>query len=189
MIELLISTALVATAYVVVLGPGSALGQKSRKAKCVQQLEQMHQALSLYAAEHDGAFPSVPGATTAEAPLSLLVPLYTSDTSVFICPGTGRGALPAGQPFADRKISYAYSSGLRREAAPGAILVADALTDTLGKREGEALFSTQGSGPGSNHRRYGGNVLFVDGHVETFPATAPRELRPPAGAALLNPKP
>jgi len=189
LVELLISTALVMIFYAVALGAGSKYGQTRRKAACAVNLAQMHLALSLFAAEHDGAFPVLAGATTSEAPLSDLVPRYTTDTSIFLCPGGRHWGLPAAQPFADRRISYSYYMGLTREASAEVPLVSDAQTDTHGKRQGDPLFSASGAAPGNNHRGFGGNVLFVDGHVETCAAVATRELAIPTGAILLNPKP
>lgn len=188
-IELLISTAIVGICYTTLLGPGSALGQSQRKAACARQLSQLHQCLVLFAAEHDGAFPAVAGATTSEAPLSQLVPLYTTDTSLFICPGSKDAALPGAEPFAGLRISYGYYMGLKRDATSSTPLISDAQAGTGAKETGEELFSATGSAPGNKHRRYGGNVLFVDGQVETFKAAAPRAFPLPAGTALLNPKP
>ncbi len=187
LVELLVVMALVLIMYAAMYGPGSASGQAKRRAQCARQLQQMHQLLTLFAGEHDGAFPTATG-PTSEAALSQLVPLYTTDTSVFICPGSGHAALPGAQPFADRRCSYAYCAGLKRDADPAALLVADALSNTRAKLEGDTLFSTSGSAPGNNHRTSGGHVLFVDGHVEAFGPVASRAFPLPPGSVLLNPK-
>jgi prepilin-type processing-associated H-X9-DG protein len=188
LIVLLVSMAIIMLLYFVMLGSGSKAGQARGKAACAANLAQMQAILSLFAAEHDGVFPIVASATTSEAPLSELVPHYTSDTSIFICPGSKTSALPGAQPFADRRISYAYYMGLRRDSPAETPLVSDAQIDTHPKRGGDALFSVNGKAPGNNHRAYGGSVLFVDGHVETGGAVATRDLAIPAGVVLLNPK-
>jgi prepilin-type processing-associated H-X9-DG protein len=188
-IELMITMVIACMLYMAMCGPNSPAGRAKRRAQCARQLEQMHSVLALYAAEHDGVFPAVEGASSSEAPLSQLVPLYTTDTSIFICPASGHSALPGAQPFADRRISYAYVTGLKRDADPGVLLVSDAQVNTLPKTQNEPLFSTSGSAPGNNHRTAGGNMLFVDGHVETPGALAPRALPVPEGATLLNPRP
>ena len=187
-IELLISTTMVIILYVVSFGAGSKFGQTRRKATCASHLRQMQMALSLYATEHNGTYPVQAGATSSEAPLSELVPRYTSDTSLFICPGSKHRALPGAQPFADRHISYAYYMGVRHDAEAGTPLISDAQVNPSAKHRGDPLFSASGSAPGNNHRRYGGSVLFVDGHVETGDAAATRDLPIPAGVVLLNPK-
>ena len=189
LVELVVSTALVLIFYAVAFGAGSKYGQTRRKAACAANLGQMQMALSLFAAEHNGAFPTLGGATSSEAPLSELVPQYTTDTSIFICPGGKDSSLPGAQPFANRRISYAYYMGLNRDSSPDAPLVSDAQVDAHPKRMGEPLFSATGKAPGNNHRAYGGNVLFVDGHVETGGASALRDLNIPNGAVLLNPRP
>ena len=188
LVELLVVMAIVLVLYATMYGPSSASGQAKRRAQCAQQLQQMHMMLTLFAGEHDGAFPTARG-STSEGALSQLVPLYTTATSVFICPGSGDSALPGAQPFADRRISYAYCAGLKRDADPAAMLVADALANTRAKLSGDTLFSTTGAAPGSNHRTSGGNILFVDGHVEMHGPIAPHALPIPPGATLLNPKP
>lgn len=188
-IELLVCTALVGVAYLMLLGPGSAIGQSRSKEQCLEQLRKMHQSLSLYAAEHAGRFPVVAGATSSEPALSELVPLYTTDTSIFICPGSKDTALPGAQPFASGRISYAYYMGLTSASPGDSPLVSDAQATTSDKDQGEPLFSPDGRGPGNKHRKYGGNVLFVDGHAESFGPIAPRSLPVPARSTLLNPKP
>jgi prepilin-type processing-associated H-X9-DG protein len=180
--------ALVTVLYALAYGPGSAALQTRKREQCVEQLKQMHSVLQLYASDHEGAFPEADG-PTSESALSRLVPSCTTDTSVFICPGSGLAALPAAKPFADRRISYAYCAGLKRDSDPGALLVADRLANPRLVLKGDALFSLSGTGAGSNHRKLGGNLLFVDGHVETAPAIAERPVSIPAGATLLNPKP
>jgi prepilin-type processing-associated H-X9-DG protein len=189
LLELLVSMAIILVLYVTILGPGSKFGQARRKAACAVNLAQMHMSLSLFAAEHDGAYPVVTGAANSEAPLSKLVPQYTTDTTIFICPGSSDASLPGAQPFAERRISYAYYMGLKRDASPETPLVSDEQCDTQPKRKGDPLFSFTGKLPGHNHRGYGGNVLFVDGHVETGEALATRDLSISPGVVLLNPQP
>jgi prepilin-type N-terminal cleavage/methylation domain-containing protein/prepilin-type processing-associated H-X9-DG protein len=190
LLELLIVMALVTCGYAFMFGPHTAWSQGRARFRCAQQLQQMHAALTLFAAEHEGAFPSPDGALTSEPALSQLVPLYTTDTAVFICPGSGHSALPGAQPFADRRCSYAYVAGLKSTAAPDQPLVSDARAGTGATAAGEPLFSTSGKAPGANHRAFGGSVLYVDGHVETQDGPlAARDFPIPAGARLLNPKP
>ncbi|MES2568627.1 MAG: prepilin-type N-terminal cleavage/methylation domain-containing protein [Verrucomicrobiota bacterium] len=188
-IELLVSATLCLIFYLLVLGPSSNIGQRKSKAACARNLQQSSLALTLYAQEHDGAYPAVPGATSSEEPLSLLVPLYTTDTSLFICPGSRDSSLPSAQPFAHAKISYAYYMGLKKEAGAEVPLLSDAQVHTGAKAAGTPLFSASGSAPGHNHRKYGGNILFADGHVETTSGMTPRELPLLPGVTLLNPKP
>jgi prepilin-type N-terminal cleavage/methylation domain-containing protein/prepilin-type processing-associated H-X9-DG protein len=190
LVELLIVMALVTCAYAFMFGPGTAWSQGRAKTRCAQQLQQMHAALALFAAEHDGNFPAPAAARTSEPALSLLVPLYTTDTSIFICPGSGQSGLPGAQPFADRRCSYAYVAGLKSNAAADQPLASDAQLGAEAKVAGEPLFSSTGKAPGNNHRGFGGSVLYVDGHVEVQDEPlARRDFALPPGARLLNPKP
>ncbi|MEA3211507.1 MAG: hypothetical protein QOE70_4564 [Chthoniobacter sp.] len=189
LVELLVVVVLVTCAYVFMYGPSSSWGQSQRKAQCAQNLQQIHAALTLYAAEHEGAYPALPGTTTSEPLLSQLVPLYTTDTAVFVCPGSSHSALPGAQPFAEKRCSYAYVMGLKKGSAPDAPLASDGQDGDTSKVTGKPLFSVSGKAPGNNHRGSGGNLLFVDGHVESWEALAARDFVLPAGAVLLNPKP
>jgi len=119
--------------------------------------------------------------------LSLLVPKYTADTSLFICPGSEDGALPSGQSIAKHRISYAYYMGLRSDSGAQWPLLSDAQINVDAKRKGDRLFSAENKRPGNNHRGFGGNVLFADGHVEDSSGEATADLPIPAGGTLLNP--
>jgi prepilin-type processing-associated H-X9-DG protein len=187
-IELLVCTALVMIFYTLYFGAGSRSYESKRKAECAANLERMQLTLSLYAQEHEGAFPAVAGAASSDAPLSLLVPVYTSDTSLFICPAGTASALPEAASFDGRRISYAYYMGVKKSPEDAtAPLVTDSQLNTLPKRAGDPLFAEKHVSPGGNHRQFGGNILFADGHVESMESKAPRDLIPPAGATLLNP--
>jgi prepilin-type processing-associated H-X9-DG protein len=189
-VELMVCTAIVLTLYAVYLGPSSRMGQEKRKADCAHRLEQLHLALALYAQEHGGVFPVTSGAHSSEQPLSVLVPQYTSDTSVFICPAGRQSELPAAQPFEDRRISYAYYMGVRSDAAPTMPLISDAqVSASATKHSGELIFDEHRSSTGGNHGPYGGNILFTDGHVESFANRVSQDLGVPSGVSLLNPKP
>ena len=184
MIELLISTVILVVLYAVVFAPSAEQVRVKRFADCAERMRKIHLELGVYANEHDGAFPVLPGASGSEPVLSLLVPKCTSDTSVFACPGSGREALAQGVPFADGRISYAYAMGLSRKDGAVVPLLADALCASGSRASG--AFSMDGKGAGNNHGAHGGNVLFIDGHVEAVAAS--RSLTLPAHAAWLNSK-
>src|SRR4051812_18269752 len=113
-IEMLITTALVMILYYMVLAPSEEARQQKHMAACAENLRKIQLSLSLYANEHQGLYPYVKGATNSEAVLSELVPKYTSDTDIFICPGKSMSALKSGESFANAKISYSYAMGLRQ---------------------------------------------------------------------------
>jgi len=186
LIELLIVVALILILAVLYYGGSSRSIQSRHKAACQKNLVTLHLALQFYANDTEGAFPTVANAKTSEEPLSLLVPKYTATTEPFICPGSKDPRLPEGQSFKGQRISYAYYMGWRATNS-SEVIASDRQVNRSPKTAGQPLFSIDGKGPGSNHRQYGGNLLFVDGHAEMVPNVTPRDLAPPPSVTLLNP--
>jgi prepilin-type N-terminal cleavage/methylation domain-containing protein/prepilin-type processing-associated H-X9-DG protein len=189
LLELLVTLALILALFVMYYSAGSQSRQAKLKAHCQQNLQYICVALQTYARENQDQFPALPNARTAAPPLSLLVPRYTTVTAHFICPGSGDSALAEAQPFAKRKISYAYYMGQGTSAEASQPLMSDAQVNTLAKTNGQPLFSADGKAPGNNHHKYGGNVMFCDGHIAMSPAKAAWDLVPNDKIILLNPKP
>lgn len=186
LLELLITVALILILTTLYFGPNNANRQAALKRACQRNLEKIYVSLEIYANEHGGKFPDVAGARTSEEALDVLVPKYTSDTAPFICPGSKDSALPEGESFRSRRISYAYYMG--RFLTNGAqALLSDRQVDTQAKAQGQTVFSTTGKPPGNNHRKFGGNFLFCDGHAEMSPSAARFPLGLTNGEVLLNP--
>jgi len=188
LIELVVVLALMIILTTMMWGFGSESRQHAAQRDCRQNLEKIYVALQIYANGFSGRLPADTNALTSEAPLSLLVPHYTVDTSIFICPGGKDSPLPSGVSFAGRKISYAYYMGQRLGDAQQP-LMSDQQINTLPKKTGDPVFSTSGKAPGNNHSKYGGNFLFGDGHVELSPPQLAFSLVTTQGVVLLNPKP
>ena len=187
LIELLVVVALILILTTLYFGPNTAGKQQALKRACQKNLEKIFVSMEIYANEHGGRFPEKPGARTSEEALDVLVPKYTSDPSPFICPGSSDGPLPAGGPLRNARISYAYYMG-RFLTNSGKALMSDRQVDAQAKSAGQTVFSTTGKAPGNNHRKFGGNFLFCDGHLDTAPAAAaPFALPVTNGEALLNP--
>ena len=188
LIELLITLALICILSVMLYGFGSASHQRSQKKLCADNLQKIYLALQIYANDFNGALPQNTNAVTSEEVLDQLVPKYTADTSIFICPGGRDAPIPSGEPLRKHKISYAYYMG-RRLDTPPAVLMSDRQVDTLPKRAGEFAFSPNGKPPGNNHHKFGGNFLKCDGSVQDSPAQLTFSLAAAPGVVLLNPKP
>jgi len=188
LIELLVVLALMIILTTMMWGFGSESRQHSAQRDCRQNLEKIYLAMQIYANDFGGKLPANTKALTSEEPLSLLVPHYTVDTSIFICPGGRDSALPSGEPFASRKISYAYYMGQRLGDAKEP-LMSDRQVNTLAKQTGDPVFSANGKPPGNNHHKYGGNFLFGDGHADFTPPQLAFSLVTTQGVVLLNPKP
>jgi type II secretory pathway pseudopilin PulG len=154
---------------------------------CRKNLQTISLALSIYANDNHGAFPFLTNAAISATPLSLLLPRSTTETAMFICPGGDDQALPEGESFAQRRISYAYYMGRSTNSVPGAAILSDWQVNTLPKTKGQPLFSADGKKPANNHVKDGGNLLLVNGEVIASGPKAARDLPVPSGVTLLNP--
>jgi type II secretory pathway pseudopilin PulG len=156
---------------------------------CRKNLQTMHLALTLYANDNRGEFPLLAGASASAAPLSLLVPRSTTETAMFICPGSQDKALPEGEPFAQRRISYAYYMGRSTNQGNAEAILSDWQANNLPKTKGQPIFSSDGNKPANNHDKDGGNILLVSGQVIRSGTNAALDLPVPSGVTLLNPAP
>jgi prepilin-type N-terminal cleavage/methylation domain-containing protein/prepilin-type processing-associated H-X9-DG protein len=188
LVELLITLALMVILTTMMFGFSSARHQRTQKQLCADNLQKIYLALQIYANDFGGALPRNTNAQTSEAALAALVPKYSADTSIFICPGGRDSQIPSGEPLTQNKISYAYYMGSRLANSQD-VLLSDRQVDTLPKRAGEIIFSPNGKSPGNNHHKYGGNFLFGDGSVQSSPPQLAFPLAVAPGAVLLNPKP
>jgi prepilin-type N-terminal cleavage/methylation domain-containing protein len=188
LIELIITLALMSGMAVMLYGFASASHQRSQKKLCADNLQKIYLAMQIYANDFGGRLPQDTNAATSEKVLGALVPKYTADTSIFICPGGRDSQIPSGEPLAGHRISYAYFMG-RRLDAPKGFLMSDRQVDTQPKVVGEYVFSPNGRSPGNNHHKYGGNFLLCDGSVQDSPALLTFSLPAEPGVVLLNPKP
>lgn len=189
LVEMLVTLAIMVIMASMLYGFGSASHQKSQKRLCADNLQKIFLAAQIYANDFHGQFPVASNAATSEEPLGLLVPKYSTDTSIFICPGGRDSQIPEGEPLRSRKISYAFFMGRRAADAPQSFLCADRLIDTLPKRTGEQVYSTNGKTMGNNHHKYGGNFLLNDGSVSATKSLLELPGYNTNGITLLNPKP
>ncbi len=187
LIELLAVVAILLLLFTLYWGSSTSDSKRRQAQKdCQTHLQKIYMAMDIYATDHGGKFPESADARTSAEALDALVPRYTVDTAVFICPGTKDAPLPSGESLRQRKISYAYYMG-RRAGDARQVLMSDQQLDTRSKEAGELAFSSTGKPPGNNHDKLGGNFLFCDGHTESTPARVPFSLVLTQGVALLNP--
>jgi prepilin-type processing-associated H-X9-DG protein/prepilin-type N-terminal cleavage/methylation domain-containing protein len=187
MIELLVTVLIILVLFTMYWGGNSNSRQKGRLSTCQQNLQKIFIAMQIYANEHSAKFPAKSGAKLSEEPLDHLVPHYTSDTAVFICPGSKDSELPGGESIAKRKISYAYYMGRTSNDGAQDALMSDRQVDTQSKSQNQALFSSDGKPPGNNHKQKGGNILFCDGHADHSDPRSSFSLVVTQGIVLLNP--
>jgi prepilin-type processing-associated H-X9-DG protein len=187
LIELMIVLALMIILSIMFFGFSSPVHQRTQKELCADNLQKVFLAMQIYGDDF-GKFPENTNAQTSEDVLGALVPRYTADTSILICPGGRDPQIPSGMPIGQNKISYAYYMG-RGTNDPGECLMSDRQVNTLSKNAGDQVFSLDGKSPGNNHSKFGGNVLFCDGSVQATPPLASFSLAFSNGVVLLNPKP
>ena len=188
MIELLAVTAILLLVFVLYWGPSRSRNRAREAQKdCQTHLQKIYMAMDIYANDHAGSFPILTGAVTSAEALDALVPRYTVDTAVFVCPGSKDRPLSGSESFRQHKISYAYYMG-RRAVDAQQVLMSDQQVDTRAKVAGEYAFSNTGKPPGNNHDKLGGNLLFCDGRTEATPPRLPVSLMLTQGVVLLNPR-
>ena len=188
LIELLVTLAIMVIVIAMMEGFASGRHQRTQKQLCADNLQKIYLALQIYANDFRGALPVNTNAVTSEDVLGALVPKYSADTSIFICPGGRDSQIASGEPLSQHKISYAYYMG-RRLDNPQLVLLTDRQINTEPKRAGEMIFSANGKPPGNNHHKYGGNFLLADGSVTASGAQLTVSLASTPGVVLLNPKP
>jgi prepilin-type N-terminal cleavage/methylation domain-containing protein len=188
LIEMLISVTIILILFTMMYGFGSRSNQMNQKKKCQANLQKMYLALQIYSNDSNGKFPVATNAKSSEEALDMLVPRYSADTAIFVCPGSKDSALPHGESLRKGRISYAYYMG--RTASDGEqVLASDKQVNTEAKFPGDKVFSDNGKRPGNNHHKYGGTFLFCDGGLKSSPATAAIPLPLSTNVTLLNPKP
>ena len=187
LIELLIVMALIVIMSAMLYSFSSPYHQRTQKELCADNLQKIFLALQIYSDDF-GKFPLNTNAQTSEEALNVLVPRYSVDTSIFICPGGRDSDIPSGAPINKYTISYAYYMG-RGTNDSASFLMSDRQINTLSKNAGDQVFSLDGKSLGNNHHKYGGNVLFSDGSVQATPPAAAFSLAFSNGIVLLNPKP
>lgn len=189
LLELLIVMAIIIILFTLYWSGGSRSYQMKQIAACEKNLMNVYIGMKTYSLENNNKFPTLLNAQTSEAPLSQLVPRSTTGTEFFICPGTKDSKLPDAKPFGDRKISYAYYMGHTSEDGADQPLMSDRQVNTQPKQVGQLLFSIDGKAPGNNHNKYGGNVMFCDGNVQSSGVKSAFTLTNATNVVLLNPKP
>jgi prepilin-type N-terminal cleavage/methylation domain-containing protein len=186
LIELLVVLALLLILTVLSAGRLTTSARRRELAACGGNLEKIYLALSLYRGDN-GAYPFVPDAPSSEDPLSLLIPKCTTDTEIFICPGSGDKPLPESKPFNKSRISYAYYMGRATNSDPSDFILSDWQVDALPKERGHLIFSLDGKKPGNNHQAVGGNLVSCGGAVVFSPPKAQQDVLFPSTVKLLEP--
>src|SRR5436190_38385 len=86
LIELFIILGLILAGMTFMWSRGSGDYQRGRIQLCQDNLQKCYMAMQIFATDHEGKLPELAGAKTSEEVLAQLVPRYSVDTTIFICP-------------------------------------------------------------------------------------------------------
>src|SRR5436190_17018816 len=132
LLELLVVLAIIVILTTLYWGSNSGSRQKKMQVQCENNLQKIYLGLEVFANEHELKFPEKPGARVSAEPLDDLVPRYTSDTSLFICPASTDRPLDTVVLLQKQRISYAYYMGWHSKE-PGDPLMSDKQIDSQSK--------------------------------------------------------
>ncbi len=179
LVELLVVMAIIAIMAGMLMPQIGQSMEKVRRLACANNLQQIGLALRAYSQDNEGRYPFTGAAgDSANKHFALMFPRWINKEGVFIC----RSAAPRGYRADDvtdshgstraetlkpGENSYAYAFGLGGPSTDDGPLACDQLADASVSAPKWAK-----QGVGSNHGEEGGNVLYMDGHVDFLQAGA-----------------
>jgi prepilin-type N-terminal cleavage/methylation domain-containing protein len=187
LLELLIVIAVLVVLVTLYFGHGSSNNQQQQIRACGNNLQKIALTLQIYANDQSDTYPRAADARMAEDVLSVLIPRYSADTAIFICPGSKDSPLASGESFREGRISYAYYMGWTAREYRGPLL-SDRQIDSNRRALGSLMFSPDGKPPANNPHKFGGNVLFTDASMQSSPPAAAFAIDFPTNVTLLHPK-
>ncbi|MFA6142968.1 MAG: type II secretion system protein [Candidatus Omnitrophota bacterium] len=162
LIELLVVIVIIGILAALIMPAIGMARESGRRALCVSNMRQCYMFLTLYADDHKGKFPISSNPQDFDLSSSPY-PSYIEDYGILICPSSKDTKWVSGQ-FLPNNLSYMYNNAnLGIDSGSDILLGADKVVN--------ADFVTLSGN--DNHKTYGVNVMYVDGHVKwhkTVPA-------------------
>lgn len=179
LVELLVVITIISILAGMVMPQFGKVMEKTKRMACAKNLQQIGLALHAYAQDNDGRYPFTGSAgDSANKHFALMFPRWISNETVFTCRSAAtRGYRADGvidpSPSARAETlkagenCYAYAFGLGGPGTEEWPLACDQLADVSVSTQRWAK-----QGFGGNHSDDGGNVLYMDSHVDFLQAGA-----------------